>query len=102
MGITTEIVTMKIVSGLAKSEFEHIVNALEQDFHCKQDGFIDTELLYDEKSDEWIMIQHWESAERLKMASQKMFQVNETAAFVNALDRRSVKMKVLPQIKTWE
>ena len=101
MDIVTEIVTMKTIPGITRSEFENIVNNLEQDYHSKQDGFIDTELLYDEPVDEWIMVQHWKSAKHLRCASQKMFQADEASEFVKSLDRKSVKMKILPQIKTW-
>lgn len=102
MAITTEIVTMKTNSDIEKNEFKDIVNVLEENFHAKQDGFIDTELLYDASANEWIMIQHWASSEQLKTASKKMFQVNEASAFIKSLDRKHVKMKVLPQIKIWK
>lgn len=77
MCIVTEIVNMKLMKDIAKEEFIAIVDELENDFHSKQAGFIDTELLYDEPNDLWIMVQHWETMEQLKAASKK------------------------PQIKTW-
>lgn len=101
MSITTEIVTMKLAQNIQKDDFIRIVDALEQDFHAKQDGFIDTELLFDEKHDEWIMVQHWTSAEQLTLASKNMFQDEMAASFVKSLDPKSVKMRVLPQLKTW-
>lgn len=47
------------------------------------------------------MVQHWETMEQLKTASEKMFQDAEAAAFVKALNPVSVKMSILPQIKVW-
>ncbi len=97
----TEIVTMKTVPNTSKENFISIVNDLERDFHSKQSGFIDTELLYHEANDEWCMIQHWKTSEQLKAASQNMFKADESALFVKTLDPRTVKMKILPQIQTW-
>lgn len=99
--IITEIVTMKTVSGTSKEDFVGIVDALEKNFHSKLSGFIDSELLYNEEADEWCMVQYWMSAEQLKAASKKMFQAEEAALFVRTLNPKTVKMKVLPQIKTW-
>nr|WP_315022412.1 antibiotic biosynthesis monooxygenase [uncultured Aminipila sp.] len=101
MCIATEIVTMKSVSNITKDEFISIVDGLEKDFHSKQLGFIDTELLYDEQNNLWVMIQHWESREQLKAASQKMFKDSAAEFFVKSLHPESVKMTIAPQIKTW-
>ena len=92
MSIATEIVTMKTLQEVTKDSFISIVDSLEKDYHSKQQGFIDTELLYNEENKEWTMIQHWTSMEELKAAS---------APFVKALDAASVKMSILPQIKIW-
>ena len=101
MSIATEIVTMKIAQEITKDEFISIVDGLERNYHSKQPGFIDTELLYNEESNEWIMVQHWASMEDLKVASDKMFQDEEATPFVKSLDPSSVKMSILPQIKIW-
>lgn len=101
MSVITEIVTMKTVPGIAADEFISIVDYLERDYHTKQSGFIDTELLYNEKGNEWIMVQHWASKEQQKAASAKMFKDENAAPFVKALDPTSVKMTILPQIKIW-
>lgn len=97
--MTTEIVTMK--TKVPSNEFINIVDSLEREFHSQQDGFLDTELLYDEQRDEWIMIQHWDSMEKLKAASKKIFHDQAAAAFVKALEPKSVKMKALPQLGRW-
>lgn len=101
MSIATEIVTMKIAQEITKDEFIGIVDGLERNYHSRQPGFIDTELLYNEESKEWIMVQHWASMEDLKVASDKMFQDGEAAPFVKSLDPSSVKMSILPQLKAW-
>ena len=97
----TDIVTMKTIEDISREEFLAIVDGLEKNFHSKQDGFVDTELLEDKKNGQWLMIQHWDSAEQLKSASQKMFLDENAASFIQALDRTTVKMQILPQIKIW-
>lgn len=97
----TEIVTMQIAEGITQDEFISIVDGLEINYHSKQPGFIDSELMYDESSNFWIIIQHWESKEQIKAASQQMFKDSTAEQFVKSLNPKSVKMTITPQIKTW-
>lgn len=101
MSIITEIVTMKTNEGIGKDDFVNIFTELEKNFHSKQPGFIDTELLFNEKTDEWIIIQHWDNLENLQSASKKMFGNTVTENYVQALDSKTVKMLMLPQLGTW-
>ena len=98
MGIMTEIVTMKTVEGVTKDDFIKIVDDLEKNFHSKQIGFIDSELLFNDKTGEWIIIQHWENLNNLQSASKKMFGNPVTELFVKSLNPKSVKMLMLPQL----
>ncbi|EQF23786.1 antibiotic biosynthesis monooxygenase family protein [Clostridioides difficile CD160] len=102
MKIITEIVEFSVEENLSKDEFIEIVNDLEMKFHSIQPGFIDTELLYDEKSQKWIMIQHWDSMEDLKNSSSKMFKDSSTEKFRKALKSQTVKMNIMPQLKSWK
>ncbi len=99
--IITEIVRMKIVEGITKDEFIEIVDGLERNFHTRQKGFIDTELLYHDEENDWYMIQHWNSKDDLKEASKKIFIDKDAENFVKSLNKQSVKMLILPQIATW-
>lgn len=101
MNIMTEIVKMKTVEGVTPEDFMKTVNKLELEFHLKQEGYVDTELLFDEKEDVWIMVQHWETLEDLKNASGKMFKENCTEAFRNAIDPKNIEIRVYPQLQTW-
>lgn len=98
----TEIVTMKTVEEVTTDEFIAIVANLEEAFHSQQPGFIDSELLFNEKADEWIMIQHWDTLENMHAASKRMFNNDLTEAFVRCLDPKSVKMLMLPQLSVWD
>lgn len=101
MKIITEIVKMKTAEGVVKEDFIKWVNELEVEFHAKKTGYIDSELMLDEKKNEWVMIQHWSSADNLKNASKEMFKESITENFRNALDPKSVKMSTYNQIQTW-
>lgn len=100
--IITEIVKMKILEGISSKEFIDIVDGLERNFHSHQKGFIDTELLYHDENKEWYMIQHWRSKDELKEASKKIFTDKEAKKFVECIDNKSVKMLILPQLRTWK
>lgn len=101
MKCTTEIVTMKLAKEMPHAAFMQIVDELEEKFHSKQPGFLDTELLYNEKSDEWIMIQHWDSLEQMKAASKNMFNNPITEQFVQSIDPKHIKLLMLPQLGKW-
>lgn len=101
MKIVTEIARMKTAEGILKEDFVKWVNELEVEFHAKKTGYIDSELIFDEREDEWIMIQHWSSMEDLKNSSREMFTESITENFRNALDPKSVKMSMYNQIQTW-
>lgn len=100
--IVTEIVELKTVEGVSDTQFVKIVDILEKEFHSKQAGFINTELIQDKESSSWMMIQHWSSINDAKASSGKMFQEVITEDFRKSLDPHSVKIRFLPQIKTWE
>lgn len=102
MNSITEIVNFRILENIAKEEFIQIVDDLEKQFHSIQPGFIDTELLYDEKNEEWIMIQHWDCIENCRSSSRKMFKTSLTEKFRNVLKERTVNMRMTLQIKRWK
>ena len=92
---------MKTKETVCKEDFIRIIDGLERQFHAKQDGFIDTELLYDEKEDTWIMIQHWKSLTQMKAASSNMFKDSATETFRNVLDPKSVSIRTFPVLGNW-
>ena len=100
--IITELVFMKTLEGIKKENFIEIVDKLEENFHKPQAGFIDSELLYDEKNNEWIMVQHWKTLEQLKASSKQIFVAKEAKEFVQSLQPENVKMLILPQIRQWK
>jgi heme-degrading monooxygenase HmoA len=97
----TEIVTFRPAEGIPNEEFILIIDDLEKNFHSRQPGFIDTELLFDEGAGEWIMIQHWDTKENQKSASSKIFKADAAELFVKSVVPASVKMRILQQINVW-
>ncbi|PAB59480.1 antibiotic biosynthesis monooxygenase family protein [Anaeromicrobium sediminis] len=99
-GTITEIVEFNIMPGISDEEFIEIVNSLEEGFHKKQKGFIDTELVKG-KDRQWIMIQHWESRDSVKESSRLLMREEITNDFRDMIDPKSVRMLILDKIKTW-
>ncbi len=99
--IVTEIVEFKFNTSVPYEECIRIVDSLEERFHSRQKGFIDTELAKG-KEDKWIMIQHWASMEDLKAVAQLMMKEPSTEEFRKAIDPTSVKMQCLNQIQLWK
>lgn len=102
MNIVTEVVSFETQEGIGYNDFVKIVDMLECEFHSKQPGFVDTELLHDSKNGIWIMIQHWESMDDLKNASKKMFEESKTKPFCGALNTNTIKISTYPQIQVWK
>lgn len=98
--IVIEIVEFKLMSGVDEAAFIEIVNALEENFHSRQNGFISTELTKG-KDGQWIMIQHWNSMEDAKEVIKAMMKTPVTEDFRQVLDPKSVKMLLLEHVLTW-
>lgn len=102
MNAITEIVTMTNAQGIERDAFIRIVDDLELNFHAKQPGYIDTELLYDEKTGEWIMIQHWDTLDNMMNASKQMFKESCTEVFRKAIDPKTITLRNYEQVQNWK
>lgn len=99
--IVTEIIEFKVAKAMPEEEFLTIVNYLEENFHSKQKGFIDTELVRGKEAGQWLMIQHWASLDDVKEVVKMMMKVPITEEFRQSLDPTTVKMSLLQQVRTW-
>lgn len=97
----TEIAEFQVGFGVTDEDFFRIVESLELNFHVKQAGFIDTELVKDNEQSRWSMIQHWESIEQAKEASKIMMKEPVAENFIKALDPKSVKIRYLNHVNLW-
>jgi heme-degrading monooxygenase HmoA len=99
--VITEIVNFEIANDLSESDFINIVEIVEEQFHMKQSGYIDSELLKGKKNF-WTIIMHWESLEQVKQASKLMMKDKTTENFRQAIIPTSVQMSYLEQVKIWQ
>lgn len=98
--LVTEIVSFDIDSSISDESFKEIVNSVEIEFHKKQAGYIDSELVKG-KNNSWTMIMHWESLKEVKFASKLLMKSDLTTSFRQAVIPSTVKMSYLEQIKKW-
>jgi heme-degrading monooxygenase HmoA len=98
--VVTEIVEFTVILGVSDEEFIAIVDALEKQFHSKQSGFLDTELLKG-KDGRWLMVQHWESLDQVKAVVKLMMKEPNTLKFRQTINPTSVKMMLLEQARCW-
>jgi heme-degrading monooxygenase HmoA len=101
MKIITEIVSFDSKSEITENDFIEIIHRLETDFHSEQPGFIDTTLLHAEGTNNWGMIQRWDSLENLKKSSSNMFKNSKTEVFRNSIEPKSISIKIYNNIKIW-
>lgn len=97
--VITEIVNFDV--DLKSEDVLKIIHQLEEDFHMKQDGYIDSELIKANKNG-WTLIMHWDSKQELRSASKKMMTAPETEQFRKVVIPPSVKITVSKQIKRWD
>ena len=102
MKIVTEIVNLESKPEITESNFAKIVDRLERNFHSRQNGFIDTELLHTDGTNSWIMIQHWNSLEDMKKSSSSMFKDTGTEEFRNSINPKNIQIKVYEQKGVWK
>jgi len=98
--LITELVSFDIDKAISDENFKEIVDSVEIEFHMKQAGYIDSELVKG-KNNSWTMIMHWESLEEVKNASKLLMKSNLTTRFREAIIPSTVKMSYLEQIKKW-
>jgi len=98
--VITEIVSFEINDSISIETFTEIVTSLEIEFHMKQAGYIDSELVKG-KENSWTIIMHWESLEEVKLASKLLMKSDLTKEFRDAIIPSTVRMMYLEQIKTW-
>ncbi len=99
--MVTEIVSFEIDSSVSDEKFIKIVDIVEKDFHMKQPGYIDSELVKDRRNS-WVMIMHWKSIQSVKDASKLLMKNKITEDFRQAIIPSSVKMNYLEQKKGWK
>ena len=99
--IITEFVKFK---GLENRSDEQIITASENfinDFHVKQDGFIDVELIKPFEGNDWMLIFHFENMEKVKAIGEKMRSSKEFGEFATAIVPGSISVSFNHKLKGW-
>ncbi len=99
--IITEIADFIVLDHITNDEVIRLVDYVEKEFHTKQKGFIDTELVKGKEEKQWLMIQHWRTIEEAKQASANMMKSEAAEEFRDIMDKKNVKLMFLEQIRTW-
>lgn len=100
IAVCTEIAEFAVLPVISEEMLISIVSKLEEGFHARQRGYIDSELIKD-KEDRWLMIQHWESADHAVSASRNMMKDAATLEFRDAIDPKSVRISYHVQRGCW-
>lgn len=98
--IITEIASFEISTMITQDDFIKRVDFLEKEFHSKQAGHIDSELIKAEDNS-WLMIMHWSSIEEAKNASKLLMKSDKAEEFKNSLLPQTVKIKYYNQVQSW-
>jgi len=98
--VITEIVSFDIDPSISDETLKAIVQTVETEFHMKQPGYIDSELVKG-RDNAWTMIMHWASLQEVKNASKLLMKSDLTVSFRQAIIPSSVKMSYLEQIQHW-
>jgi heme-degrading monooxygenase HmoA len=90
----TEVTTFKTLPGVTDEVIRRAIEDSEF-FLLRTSGFISRDLLRSSDSDEWVTIGHWQDAAAFQKALPAFFAAPETQAFLNCVDRDSVKIRQL-------
>ena len=74
---------------------------LQNDFHSKQKGFDDTELIRGRDERTFLMIQHWETMSDCKNVVKKMMKEPLTEEFRQTIDPKTMKMTLSNRLNRW-
>jgi quinol monooxygenase YgiN len=99
--VCIEIAEFAVLPAVDAETLISIAGKLEEAFHARQSGYMDSELVKDSEEGRWLMIQHWESAEHAVSASRNMMKDAAAEEFRNAVDPKSVKIRYHKQCGRW-
>lgn len=98
--IITEFVKFQL---LETTSVEQLISKADilNDFQKKQDGYIDAELVKGVERDEWYLIYHYETLEKVKVIGEKMRSNGVFDEFVPLIVPGSLSVTFYHQLKKW-
>ena len=96
----TELVRFKLLGSTTEAQLLSKAQLLN-DFHKKQDGYIDCELVKDVNEESWYFIYHYECLEKVMKVGEKLCQSKAFDEFMPLLVPDSVNVSFYKQLKKW-
>jgi ABC-type uncharacterized transport system substrate-binding protein len=99
--IITEIVKFKLLDSVAGEILISQADILN-DFQQKQDGFIDSELVKNVQENEWSLIYHFESMEKVKAIGEKLRSSSAFSDFTSLIQPGTLALSFYNRLQKWE
>jgi hypothetical protein len=98
--IITEFVKFKVLESTTVEQLSLKADILN-DFQNQQDGFIDAELVKHAEENEWYLIYHYESMEKVKAIGEKLRSSKVFDEFIPLTVPGSVSVSFYQKLKKW-
>jgi len=96
----TELVKFKVLEAITEEQLLSKAGILH-DFQKKQDGYMDGELVKNVGENEWCLIYHYESQEKVKAIGERMRNSKVFDEFMPLTVPGSVSVTLYHQLKKW-
>jgi heme-degrading monooxygenase HmoA len=96
--IVTELVKFTALETTQVEQLVEKAGVLYQ-FQKQQDGFIDVELVKNVDQNEWYLIYHYESLEKIKVVGEKLKKSKEFGEFIPLIDPESIRVSFYHQLR---
>ena len=97
----TELIVFELKKGIAKNQVVNQANKMVNDFHKKQDGYVDMELICDPSEDQWKMIIHYETMEDIEKVKLNIPNSKAIKDFTALVLPESLKVSFYDQLQKW-
>jgi len=97
----TEFVKFKALETTSDEQLISKADLNVNDFHKKQDGFIDAELVKDIEENTWHFIFHYESLEKIKAVGEKLRKSKEFGEFIPLIAPESIRASFHEHLVKW-
>lgn len=98
----TEILEFKVKDGIDNDELLKQVDYIVKNFHQKQSGHVDAELVKTDETGCWKIIFHYKTKEDIRKVGQKVHKSEVIQEFSKIIAPDSVKVSILEQFGYWK
>ncbi len=97
----TEIIAFELLEGVSHDQLLKQADKVVNDFHKKQDGYIDMELDNASFGDQWQMIVHYQSMDDIEKVKNNLPHSKAIKEFTQLLAPNSMKVSFFKQQACW-